>query len=235
MASDDNDNRSQPPLTEGEQKVLFGMFLRNYKKDLDDGITQRVLHKKLMEHTAHDDQRFNTVQETLSEHAERIAKVEQSANQLSQADLADRQAQHAAAWGSNGTGRFQAVPPAPQMAVPTPPMGMPAINIEVNGSDRSRSSSRRDSKGPLSGFTSETLKAVGKKIGPYIGVILVAWAGGHFVTAPAAQTRVVTVEVPASVAPPPATVAYAPAASASSAPAASTAPADAAPAPHPRH
>lgn len=90
-------------------------------------------------------------------------------------------------WGGNGTGRY----PIPSPLVPV------EVKVDVGG-DSSRGH-KRDSNRPslFSAALSGIAKGGVKKLAPYIGACIGAFAIGHFVTGPqTSPPRVVTVEVP---------------------------------------
>lgn len=219
MVDDDKDR---------ENRALLSMFLRNFKRDTDDGISLRSLHNKIDEHSEEDRRLFGEISSMQRAQGERIAKVETTAGHLSEADLAERQ------WGAaSGTGRFQISPPTPPAMVP--------IHIDMGGRNGNggngtgRRDARRDSWNPFGLFAGATAKSAIKKLGSLGGLTIAGWAIGHFLTAPASPPRVVTVPVPSEVSLSPVVVVEAAqaalSASASAHAPAPTAPADAMPAP----
>lgn len=143
-------------------------------------------HSELRDHYREDAEGFAGVNGQVASLRERLTKVETN-------DARDDQ-ERVAGFSTNGTGRHRVVPEqdAREIVIPTPPAGMP-VDIRIG--------KRHSSRPPMLSWLGKSIaKAAGSGIGKAAGAVALIGVGvlGRHIAQPAPETKIVTVEVPAS-------------------------------------
>jgi len=136
--------------------TLQRLWLDQWAKDQNEGITARALHQKLAQHIDADSV-------THSNLGQRVAALENDAKR----DAEDRQAE---AFAELGTGRYHAI------ATP-PPFQAPPMAITVNASSGSGSNSHRPRAAEKSFWTEALKKPAARAVSVVLLVVLSAVSG----------------------------------------------------------